>query len=290
MKAKILGVLINLKEQGDALVSRIPSVSNTPQIDSLLQDYELWDNLTADILKKTFVYPQLHNMFVGAPYLGNSNIDQNSFQGKRDRIIYCLPKKLSHLNTAIATARTASEIDLLPLEENMIIANINQLKNIKEMKKIFISHSSDDAMKVNLFVDLIEDIGVPHSQIFYSSLPGFGVTLGEDIFERLKKELSIDVFAVFILSSNFYASPVCLCEMGAVWIKSNKQVPILIPPFGFTDVKGVFPNSLGFKINDKDQLNSFKIEVENYFGLSPKHLSHWENKRDEYLAKINGLI
>jgi len=78
--------------------------------------------------------------------------------------------------------------------------------------------------------------------------------------------------------------------MGAVWIKSNKQIPILIPPFGFNDIQGVFPNSLGFKINDKDQLNSFKGILENYFNLTPIHISRWEEKRDEYISKINGLL
>ena len=107
------------------------------------------------------------------------------------------------------------------------------------MGKLFISHSSEDKDKIKPLIDLIENIGVPHNQIFFSSHPAYGVDLGQNIFERLKTELEDNVFALFILSENFYKSPVCLCEMGAVWIKSNKQIPILIPPFGFKDVQGV---------------------------------------------------
>lgn len=156
-------------------------------------------------------------------------------------------------------------------------------------KKLFISHASKDASKIKPLIDLLENIGVKHNQIFYSSSPAYGVTLGENIFDRLKKELNDNVLALFILSENFYASPVCLCEMGAVWIKSNKQIPILIPPFDFGDVKGVFTNSLGFKIDDKAQLSSFKIEIEKYFSLTPIHPARWEEKRDEYLSKINEI-
>jgi hypothetical protein len=78
--------------------------------------------------------------------------------------------------------------------------------------------------------------------------------------------------------------------MGAVWVKSNKQIPILIPPFDFNAVQGVFPNSLGFKMNDKNQLNNFKGELESYFKLTPIHITRWEEKRDEYITKINELL
>ncbi len=158
------------------------------------------------------------------------------------------------------------------------------------MKKIFISHAFVDHDKIAPLIDLITDIGVPHGQIFFSSSAASGVGLGENIFDRLKKELNEDVLALFLLSENFYKSAVSLCEMGAVWIKSGKQIPILIPPFDFADVKGVFPNSLGFKLNDKDQLNSFKQELETIFNLPPLHFSRWEAKRDEYLNKVNATL
>ncbi len=173
---------------------------------------------------------------------------------------------------------------------NVTDAILKERRQFTEERKIFISHSAIDKEKVQPLVDLLQIIGVPHDQIFFSSHPAYGVRLGENIFERLKTELQGRVFALFILSENFYKSAVCLCEMGATWIKSNKQVPILVPPFDFEDVKGVFPNSLGFRINDKDQLNSFKIEIERYFNLNPVHASHWEEKRDKYLREVNDLL
>lgn len=160
-------------------------------------------------------------------------------------------------------------------------------KPTNTMKKIFISHSFLDRDKVEELIDLIESIGIKPSQIFCSSFPGYGVELGEDFLERLKKELNEDVLVFFILTQNFYNSPICLCEMGATWIKTNKSIPILIPPFSFKDVKGVFPVKHGMEINDKYNLNLLKDNLENYFSLTPLNATNWERKRDKFLSDIN---
>ncbi|MES2704221.1 MAG: hypothetical protein V4649_16390 [Bacteroidota bacterium] len=157
-------------------------------------------------------------------------------------------------------------------------------------KKIFISHASKDEAKIRPLIDLIEGIGVPHNDIFYSSHPAYGINLGEDIFESLKSVLNSEILALFLLSDNFYKSAICMCEMGAVWIKTNKQIPILIPPFDYSEIKGVFPNSLAIKLNDKDQLNNLKITIEERFKLTPIHPSRWEEKRGEYLTKVNAKL
>lgn len=292
MKEKLIKILEKQKEIGDSFSIKIESVSNMKDLDEFLAEYDYWNKVNTNILDKAYVYRQLFQMYSGASnYLGNVNIDKNSFQGKRDRVLYCLPRQLGHLKTAIAQTQTLRNTDLLPIDDQLMTIFQQQSKSQnKNMSKLFISHSSEDKDKIKPLIDLIENIGVPHNRIFFSSHPAYGVDLGQNIFERLKTELEDNVFALFILSESFYKSPVCLCEMGAVWIKSNKQIPILIPPFGFKDVQGVFQNSLGFKINDKDQLNSFKGVLETHFGLTPIHISRWEEKRDEYLSKINSLL
>lgn len=198
--------------------------------------------------------------------------------------IYKYHEVISNLENGVFQVYTKSEITQQVVDEKQ------DTKMDNSNSKLFISHSSVDKETIKPLIDLLEDIGVPHNQIFFSSHPAYGVLQGEDIFLRLKKELQSNVFALFLLSENFYKSPVCLCEMGAVWIKSNKQIPILIPPFDFKDIKGVFPNSLGFKINDKDELNSFKGNIEEYFNLTPIHMSRWEEKRNEFLEKISELL
>jgi hypothetical protein len=255
------------------------------------------------------------NLLIDIATSGNRQEEEENFRQLRTALIGNNEIK-NHLPDFVKTTRTAAQfwqfikgkfstyaerrvfiwnefeavLNYVETKQNGTTDNVESKSKNKNMSKLFISHSSKDGDKINPLIDLIENIGVAHNQIFYSSHPAYGVDLGQNIFDRLKTELEDKVFALFILSDNFYKSPVCLCEMGAVWIKSNKQIPILIPPFGFKEVQGVFSNSLGFKINDKDQLNSFKGELETYFNLTPIHLSRWEEKRDAYLSKINDLL
>ena len=49
--------------------------------------------------------------------------------------------------------------------------------------------------------------------------------MGEDIYERFKSEFnSYDLWVFFMLSDNYYSSPVSLNEMGAAWILQKKYL------------------------------------------------------------------
>jgi hypothetical protein len=154
------------------------------------------------------------------------------------------------------------------------------------INKVFISHSNKDKAYVEEIIDLIETIGLNSSQIFCSSFDGYGIDLGDNFLERIKEELNENVLVLFILSENFYQSPICLCEMGATWIKTKEHIPILIPPFDFNQVQGVIPLTQGFKIDDSLKLNLFKEKIEKLFLLKPIDNSVWERKRDRNLGRI----
>jgi len=162
--------------------------------------------------------------------------------------------------------------------------------NMKSYSKIFISHSSKDKEIVEDLIEILEVIGVKHEDIFCSSIQGYGVSLGEDFLVRLKKELNEKVLVLFVLSQNFYDSPISLCEMGATWIKTNKHIPILIPPFDYTQIKGVINNIHGLRITDPLEINELKKELEIAFDLKPLDFSKWESKRDRKLANIKTKI
>lgn len=162
------------------------------------------------------------------------------------------------------------------------IASIENLKS-----KVFISHSSQDKEIVGELIDLLESINVKSENIFCSSFEGYGIELGENFLEVIKNNINQNVLVLFVLSQNFYNSPICLCEMGAAWIKSNKCIPILIPPFDFKDVKGVIPLTQGMKINDKHKLNALKQTAERLFHITPINPSIWERKRDKFIKVLN---
>lgn len=157
--------------------------------------------------------------------------------------------------------------------------------------KIFISHSSKDAEIVGEVIDLVETMGVRQEQIFCSSFPGYGVALGEDFLQRIKNELNNNTLVLFILTPNFYASRVCLCEMGATWVKTTSHIPILIPPIDYKDVSEVIPLTQGFKIDEPLKWNEFKEQIEKWFAISSMlNSSAWERKRDKAIRVINAKI
>lgn len=167
---------------------------------------------------------------------------------------------------------------------------VDTMREFKEMREIFISHSSKDREYVEQIINIFESIGVPSNKIFCSSFEGYGVALGDDFLLTIKEKLDANVLVIFILSQNFYSSPVCLCEMGATWIKTNSHIPILIPPSDFKDVKGVIPTTNGMKINEKLKYNSLKEIIEKFFQLHPINNSIWERKRDYSLKELEKLL
>lgn len=159
------------------------------------------------------------------------------------------------------------------------------------INKIFISHSSKDVKIVEEFVDLLETIGLDSNQIFCSSLSGYGIPLGENFIECLKSELSdSNTMVIFMLSENFYKSPVSMCEMGATWIQSKEHIPVLIPPFKFEEIDGTIKLTQGFMINDSMKWNEFKDKILQTFGLEDLSNSVWERKRDRTISRINELL
>lgn len=229
-------------------------------------------------------------------YLFEDNLD-------RDKAFESINKILKSCKLAVIENVDTSEVRVEKLydtmtntgKNNQVFSISHSTTNKKEtefesmgnnQKKIFISHSTKDVKYVEHLIELIESMGVTEKQIFCSSFEPYGIPLGENFLERIKQELSNEVIVLFVLTQNFLASPICLCEMGATWVLANRHVPILIPPFDFSDIRGVMPLTQGFKINEPNKLNSFKDTILNYFNLEPMDFTKWERKRATFLKSI----
>jgi TIR domain len=99
------------------------------------------------------------------------------------------------------------------------------------MRKIFISHSSKDKELADSIQMLIETgIGLPHNEVFCTSLDGLGIPVGvPDFKEYIRKEMQDCDTVVALISRNYYDSPFCMCELGAVWVQAKNFFPILVP-------------------------------------------------------------
>lgn len=157
--------------------------------------------------------------------------------------------------------------------------------------RVFISHSSRDVHYVEEIIELLEAVGLLPERIFCTSFEGYGISLGENFLETIRQELASDSLVLFVLSHNFYASPHCMCEMGAVWVQTKEHIPILVPPFDYKDIQGVIPLTQGFKINEPLKWNLFREKVQELLCLDNRSsLSSWERKRAKVIKRIDAKI
>lgn len=161
--------------------------------------------------------------------------------------------------------------------------------------KIFISHSSLDLDYVELFVELLADIGLTNENLFCSSVPDYAIPLNQDIYDYLASLFhKHTLYVIFMLSDNYYKSPACLNEMGAAWVLKNEYTAILLPKFEYKQIKGaVNPNKIGLKLDDEEELfkkrlGELKNIISEKFAISVPDM-RWEKKRNDFLTAIKSL-
>ncbi|CAL2082787.1 conserved hypothetical protein [Tenacibaculum dicentrarchi] len=251
-------------------------------------DFKSWKNLTERTLVRIFgdesvEVKQLRGLnfeYRGLMFGGNdySSSHKNAYNRSFSTMLKSIENYIEEFNE-----------ELQDPEENSPSEDSNG--NDQSIKKVFISHSSQDTNVVEELIEILESLGLNSTQIFCSSFEGYGIDYGENFLDRIKTELDTNVLVLFVLSKNFYESPICLCEMGATWIKTNIHIPILIPPFDFSDIQGVIPLTQGFKVNDSLALNQFKDQVEKLFEIQNKlEFTTWERKRDRIINRLEKNI
>lgn len=104
------------------------------------------------------------------------------------------------------------------------------------MKKIFISHNTQDKAVADFFVDFLIAIGISRDSIFCSSLPGNNVI--ENISSEIRESLNISKVNVVILSNSYYQSPYCLNEAGIIWYKNDLKIIIGLPEISIDNMQG----------------------------------------------------
>ncbi len=181
----------------------------------------------------------------------------------------------------------------MELEKNDIS---NQDNTNNKKNKVFISHSTKDSEFVSVFVNLLEDIGLSENEIVCSSISGYGIPLGEDIYDWLSSQFQeFNLHVVFMLSDNYYESVACLNEMGAAWVLKQRYDSILLPNFDFRQIKGAInPNQIGIKLDSpvdelNHRLNEFKDNITEEFSLKPISSTKWERHRNEFIDNINKI-
>lgn len=183
---------------------------------------------------------------------------------------------------------------------NLLMKNAQRQLNDKQPTKektpmVFISHSSKDKPFVEALVDLLESLGLTKSNLFCSSVDGYGISLSGDIFETIRGLFyEHELYVIFIHSPRYYESSVSLNEMGAAWVLKTDFCSFLTKDMEFKDMTGVVNNStLSIKVNSEDapaRLTEMKDKLINMLGLIPIDERKWERKRTNFLRLVLNII
>ncbi len=162
--------------------------------------------------------------------------------------------------------------------------------------KIFVSHSSNDIKYVDKIVKLLDSMGLNQKNLFCSSVPGYGIPIGADIYDYLRDQFQeYRLHVIIIHSINYYNSPMCLNEMGAAWVLKNRCTSFLLPGFDFSSMNGcVNDNAIAIKLDTqetelKDKLNQLYEMIVDEFSMDKLSQILWEQKRDYFIDSIKML-
>ena len=184
----------------------------------------------------------------------------------------------------------------LHIDKYYLESGENVKDNSTKPSKIFISHAAEDKEYVVKLVELLEWMGLDQTQLFCSSLPGYGIPVGKDIFDYLREQFwNFELHVLLIHSKNYYKSAASLNEMGAAWVLRNNCTSFLLPDFSFEDMTGAINGkSIAIKLDNdetevKDKLNQLYKIVIDEFGLIKKTAIVWETKRDSFIKGIKEI-
>lgn len=220
-------------------------------------------------------------------YLG----DLKEKGGKQSRyywykeLFYALPEDrienfLQDLSDAYNTSREGGIKDV---ENSFPVSVADKLvRESEKPTKIFISHSSMDKAFALALVELLEYLKIDgKDKIFCSSVPGYWVNPGEDLYERIKKEYEqYNLFMIYLISDNYLKSPMSLNEMGAAWLLKNEYQVFLLPELSIRDLGNVCigTNSIAILWNSEslqESLNDFKNKLISLFGVAQPDENRW---------------
>ena len=247
----------------------------------LAKDVEAWQTETTEILR--VLYGEEARQVADFERCINN---KNNYFKFREDIQSEIQDCISKLNAFIkADAIIKETMEVWPKETAVI----------NKSPMVFISHSSKDRNFAEALVVLLEDLGLDSSNLFCSSVDGYGVGLSQDIFDTLLSLFNEhNLFVIFIHSPRYYMSPISLNEMGAAWVLKTDFCSFLTSDMEFSNMSGVVNDSrISIKVNTNDapaRLTELKDKLISQFGLKNMDAIKWERKRKAFLDRVTTNI
>lgn len=257
------------------------------QLNDFESEFKKWNDYNIELLKQAFDIPnnEYQHSYTQAGQLMILTSDTDMFQVYRDEI----SDKIVNLESLV------QKMPLLPIVEKDQIASSSEEKSGgSKQPMIFISHASADKPFVESLVRLLEGIGFDESNLFCSSIPEYGIALGESIYDKLLNLFrDKKLYVLFVHSPRYYTRPVCLNEMGAAWVLKTEYYSILTKDMSYEMMAGVATSErIGIKVDATDasaRLNELYENLKSAFSLSALSQTKWERLRNTFLSDVNAI-
>lgn len=243
-----------------------------------LQAYNRWDEMNREIFIRSF--EDANNLDldnynkVATPFIVSDVVEETK-KSIRDQVSYL-----------------EGFINRLPMID-CVADKVPEVKPVEKLPLLFISHSSANENIAEALVEMFRTIGFNTKNMFCSSVNGFDIREGEDIYDTLfSKFQDYKIFVIFLLSRDYYQSAACLNEMGAAWVLKANYATIITPGFSIPEIKGAInPNKMAVVLEDqkrvRGKLNQLKDRLIEFFGLpETEDDTVWEDDRDKFITII----
>lgn len=255
--------------------------------EAFMSEFQKWTDYNSELLKQSF---DIADNEYQAKYVHSG---QSLVISANDDIIRLtkeeLRDKIDYLDSLLA------KVELLPCAVIEFREKQEELK--KKQPLLFISHSSANEEIASALVTMLRTLGFNKSNLFCSSVPGYDIAEGEDIYETLASKFTdYNIYVILLLSDSYYKSVACLNEMGATWVLKAKYSTLVCSGFKIPEIKGaVNPSKMAVVLDDakrvNGKLNQLKDHLIEFFNLPEiEDDTIWENDRNTFLKSIKQYI
>lgn len=165
-------------------------------------------------------------------------------------------------------------------------------KETRDIKKIFISHSSKDVKYAKELIKLFQNFGVEKSEIICTTVSGAKLKVGsENYLDEIKNYIKGCPIFICLFSKNYLVSSMCMCEMGASWITENEKILVLLPNTEFSKISNtVFAKSHAMKLEDQEDMAELMEIIEEKFLLNEIKYRVKKDKLKKFEERISEII
>lgn len=250
--------------------------------------YSLWDDFNKELFTR---------MFADA-----NNTDKHRYESAGEKMFWSghedyveeqkktIRGKVNYLNGFL------NRVVLIPskIDDNNNLDKDNIRETRMKKPKIFISHKTEDSNYAKAIIAMLVALGVNHKDIFCSSVDGYGIPFGRNIFDTLHNQFDdYRLFVIFIHSPRYYKSAISLNEMGAAWILRSEHRSFLTSDCEFSMLTGVIHrDEIAFKAGQKDTehlLHDFRHDIKTFFSLDGINDAIWDSAKSEFIEKVQSF-